>query len=62
MPVHYFLDDRHLLEKGLRNYWGYNTLGFFAPSRLCLEPSRPMEAVKRVQADGQGSSTTPASR
>ena len=33
MPVHHFLDDRHLVEKGLRNYWGYNSLGFFAPSR-----------------------------
>jgi isoamylase len=31
MPVHAFVDDRHLLEKGLRNYWGYNTLSFFAP-------------------------------
>jgi glycogen operon protein len=31
MPVHYFLDDNHLLERGLRNFWGYNTLGFFAP-------------------------------
>jgi isoamylase len=31
-PIHYFLQDRHLLEKGLRNYWGYNTLGFFAPN------------------------------
>jgi glycogen operon protein len=31
MPVHAFIDDRHLVERGLRNYWGYNTLGFFAP-------------------------------
>ncbi len=31
MPVHAFLDDRHLVERGLRNYWGYNTVGFFAP-------------------------------
>jgi isoamylase len=31
MPVHHFVQDRYLLEKGLRNYWGYNTLGFFAP-------------------------------
>ncbi|HZP61361.1 MAG TPA: glycogen debranching protein GlgX [Opitutaceae bacterium] len=31
MPVHHFLHDRHLLDKGLSNYWGYNTLGFFAP-------------------------------
>ncbi len=31
MPVHYFVDDRHLVERGLRNYWGYNSIGFFAP-------------------------------
>jgi isoamylase len=31
MPVHYFVDDRTLVERGLRNYWGYNTIGFFAP-------------------------------
>src|SRR5262249_51189540 len=31
MPVHYFVDDRHLLDKGLRNYWRYNSIGFFAP-------------------------------
>ncbi|HZJ31971.1 MAG TPA: glycogen debranching protein GlgX [Vicinamibacterales bacterium] len=32
MPVHYPSYDRHLVERGLSNYWGYNTLGFFAPS------------------------------
>ncbi|MGH8800770.1 MAG: glycogen debranching protein GlgX, partial [Casimicrobiaceae bacterium] len=31
MPVHHFVDDRHLVQKGLRNYWGYNTIGYFAP-------------------------------
>jgi glycogen operon protein len=31
MPVHAFTDDQFLLDKGLRNYWGYNTIGFFAP-------------------------------
>ena len=31
MPVHQFVHDATLVEKGLRNYWGYNTLGFFAP-------------------------------
>ncbi|GBE10187.1 glycogen debranching enzyme [bacterium BMS3Bbin12] len=31
MPVHAFIDDRRLVEKGLRNYWGYNSIGFFAP-------------------------------
>ena len=33
MPVHCFVDDRQLVERGLRNYWGYNSIGFFA-----LEP------------------------
>ncbi len=31
MPVHQFVHDSHLTERGLRNYWGYNTIGFFAP-------------------------------
>jgi isoamylase len=31
LPMHAFLDDRPLLDRGLRNYWGYNTLSFFAP-------------------------------
>jgi glycogen operon protein len=31
MPVHQFVTDSHLREKGLGNYWGYNTIGFFAP-------------------------------
>ena len=31
MPVHAFLDDHHLIARGLRNYWGYNSIGFFAP-------------------------------
>jgi glycogen operon protein len=31
MPVHHFVNDHHLVARGLRNYWGYNTIGFFAP-------------------------------
>jgi isoamylase len=31
MPVHAFLDDKTLLDRGLRNYWGYNSISFFAP-------------------------------
>jgi glycogen operon protein len=31
LPVHAFVHDRHLIERGLRNYWGYNSIGFFAP-------------------------------
>ncbi len=31
LPIHSFVNDSHLLEKGLTNYWGYNSIGFFAP-------------------------------
>jgi glycogen operon protein len=31
MPIHHFIHDSHLLERGLRNYWGYNSIGFLAP-------------------------------
>jgi isoamylase len=31
LPVHHFVNDQHLVEKGLSNYWGYNSIGFFAP-------------------------------
>jgi isoamylase len=31
MPVHQFVQDSHLVQQGLRNYWGYNSIGFFAP-------------------------------
>ena len=31
MPVHQFIQDGHLVDRGLANYWGYNTIGFFAP-------------------------------
>ncbi len=40
LPIHAFPDDSHLLEKGLHNFWGYNTLGFFAPeARYASRPS-----------------------
>lgn len=31
LPVHHFIDETHLLETGLTNYWGYNSIGYFAP-------------------------------
>jgi glycogen operon protein len=40
MPVHQFVADRHLVEKGLTNYWGYNSIGYFAPDvRYCSSGS-----------------------
>jgi len=36
MPVHAFVNDRHLVSKGLTNYWGYNSIGFFAPDQRFL--------------------------
>ncbi|WP_137131412.1 glycogen debranching protein GlgX [Rhizobium sp. FY34] len=39
MPVHEFPDDQHLLDKGLHNFWGYNTIGFFAPASRYYGPA-----------------------
>ena len=50
LPVHGFLDDRHLLERGLRNYWGYNSLNFFAPEqRYYAGPGRLTEFKTMVR-------------
>ncbi len=63
MPVHYFLHDRHLVEKGLRNYWGYNTLGFFAlEPGYASNPPRSARRDPRIQGNGQDVCTTPASK
>src|SRR5690606_17680093 len=32
MPVHHFVHDKHLVDKGLTNYWGYNSISYFAPN------------------------------
>jgi glycogen operon protein len=45
MPVHHFVNDRHLVEKGKTNYWGYNTLAFFAPEPRYAGDVTPREAV-----------------
>ncbi|MGE3158558.1 MAG: glycogen debranching protein GlgX [Xanthobacteraceae bacterium] len=55
LPIHAFVQDRFLLEKGLRNYWGYNTLGFFAinPGYLSGQSAHEMRvAVRRLHAAG----------
>ncbi|WP_089896916.1 glycogen debranching protein GlgX [Chitinophaga arvensicola] len=59
MPVHHFVADRHLVDKGLTNYWGYNSIGFFAPdaryaaSGTCGEQVAEFkEMVKALHAAG----------
>jgi glycogen operon protein len=55
LPIHAFLQDRMLLEKGLSNYWGYNTLSFFAPEPRYLgrgDPNALRMAVRRLHAAG----------
>src|SRR5205823_5050688 len=37
LPVHAAVRDRHLVSRGLSHYWGYNTIGFFAPGPRCLQ-------------------------
>jgi glycogen operon protein len=55
LPIHAFVQDRHLLQKGLHNYWGYNTIGFFVvePRYLASGSSTEMRiAVRRLHAAG----------
>lgn len=41
LPVHHAVQDKHLTDRGLTNYWGYNTIGFFAPDmRYAASPVR----------------------
>ena len=55
MPIHAFTQDRFLQEKGLRNYWGYNTLSYFAPEQQYFSTDSQNElrrAVRRLHAAG----------
>lgn len=49
MPIHYFIHDRHLEERGLKNYWGYNSIGFFAPHGDYAADKRPGGAVSEFK-------------
>jgi isoamylase len=50
MPVHDFVDDSTLIEKGLTNYWGYNTIGFLAPEPKYSSSSTPGGQVQEFKA------------
>jgi isoamylase len=55
MPVHTFVDDRHLVTRGLRNYWGYNSIGYFAPENRYAATGLVSEfktMVKRLHSAG----------
>ena len=49
MPVHHHARDRHLEERGLTNYWGYNSYGYFAPERRFARSSSPAGAVREFK-------------
>jgi glycogen operon protein len=51
LPVHHHLNDRHLEERKLTNYWGYNTLSFFAPQASFDDTTNALSPV-RIQDDG----------
>ena len=48
LPVHAFVNDQHLLEKGMTNYWGYNTIAFFAPDPRFLAHGKIAEFKEMV--------------
>ena len=50
MPVHQFTQDGHLLDKGLRNYWGYNTIGYFAPHNEYASREDPSSVVPEFKS------------
>jgi glycogen operon protein len=49
MPVHHHTDEWHLVQRGLRNYWGYNTLSYFAPDARYAASASPLESVREFK-------------
>lgn len=51
LPIHTFVNDSYLIERGLTNYWGYNSIGFFAPDpRYASEPEQSLREFKEMVA------------
>ncbi|NJC71713.1 glycogen debranching protein GlgX [Planosporangium thailandense] len=50
MPVHQFVNDHHLTDRGLRNYWGYNTIGYFAPHHAYSSMGRAGQQVQEFRS------------
>ncbi len=49
LPVHHFIDEHHLVAKGLRNYWGYSSIGYFAPHVEYAATGRRGEQVREFK-------------
>jgi glycogen operon protein len=49
LPVHQHVDERHLVERGLTNYWGYNTLCFFAPDIAYASARTALDVVREFK-------------
>jgi glycogen operon protein len=49
LPVHAFVDDKILLDRGLRNYWGYNSIGYFAPEPRYRTVGVPGQGVREFK-------------
>lgn len=49
LPVHHFIQDQHLLEKNLKNYWGYNSIGYFAPHAAYGSATQGGDVVKEFK-------------
>jgi isoamylase len=49
MPVHHFIHDKHLVDKGLRNYWGYNSIGFFSPHDEYAAATAPADVAREFK-------------
>lgn len=49
LPVHHHACDHYLVDKGLTNYWGYNTLAFFAPDCRYAAPGQPNRAIREFK-------------
>ena len=49
LPVHQFVHEKHLIDKGLRNYWGYHSYGFFAPHNEYAADRDPSQVVREFK-------------
>ena len=50
MPIHFHVDEHQLVQRGLTNYWGYNTLAYFAPDTRYVVSADPLDAVREFKS------------